>query len=59
MLEAPYPELDDLLHMMGKAGRHLADIEASEGAAWNMSICLRWPVGLRTRFPRVREIDLP
>ena len=29
MLQAPYPELDDLLQMMGEAGRHLADIEAS------------------------------
>ena len=55
MLEAPYPELDDLLHMMGEAGRHLADIEASEGAAGNISICLRWPVELRTRFPGHRR----
>jgi rhamnulose-1-phosphate aldolase len=59
MLEAPYPELDDLLHMMGEAGRHLAEIEASEGAAGNISICLRWPVELRTRFPLINEIDLP
>ena len=44
MLEAPYPELDDLLHMMGEAGRHIAEIEASEGAAGNISVCLRWPV---------------
>ena len=51
MLEAPYPELDDLLTMMGEAGRHLAEIEASEGAAGNISVCLRWPVELRTRFP--------
>ena len=59
MLEAPYPELDDLLHMMGEAGRHLASIEASEGAAGNISICLRWPVELRTHFPVTGEIDLP
>lgn len=59
MLEAPYPELDDLLHMMGEAGRHLAEIEASEGAAGNISICLRWPVELRTRFPVIGEIELP
>jgi rhamnulose-1-phosphate aldolase len=59
MLKAPYPELDDLLHMMGEAGRHLADIEASEGAAGNISICLRWPIELRTRFPVISEITLP
>jgi rhamnulose-1-phosphate aldolase len=59
MLEAPYPELDYLLHMMGEAGHHLAAIEASEGAAGNISICLRWPVELRTRFPVIREIELP
>ncbi len=59
MIEAPYPELDDLLTMMGAAGRHLADIEASEGAAGNISICLRWPIELRTRFPLVSEMELP
>jgi rhamnulose-1-phosphate aldolase len=59
MLEAPFPELDDLLLMMGAAGRHLANIEASEGAAGNISVCLRWPVELRTRFPVIAEIELP
>jgi len=59
MLEAPYPEIDDLLQMMGEAGRHIADIEASEGAAGNISICLRWPIEPRSRFPLVEEITLP
>ena len=59
MLEAPYPELDDLLKMMGEAGRHLAEIEASEGAAGNISVCLRWPMELRSRFPLISEIELP
>jgi rhamnulose-1-phosphate aldolase len=59
MLEPPFPELDDLLHMMGDAGHRLADIEASEGAAGNISVCLRWPVDPRSRFPLVNEIDLP
>ena len=59
MLEAPYPELDDLLHMMGQAGRHLAEIEASEGAAGNISVCLRWSVEPRRRFPVVGQIELP
>lgn len=59
MLEPPFPELDDLLKMMGEAGQHLAEIEASEGAAGNISICLRWPVEPRNRFPQIDEIDLP
>ena len=61
MLKEPYPELDDLLEMMGEAGRHLADIEASEGAAGNISVCLRslWHIEPRTRFPVEDEIKLP
>lgn len=59
MVIPPYPELDDLLIMMGEAGRHLAEIEASEGAAGNISICLRWPIEPRTRFPLMSEIELP
>ena len=51
--------LDDYLEMIGEAGRHLAAIEASEGAAGNISICLRQPVDLRPRFPLVAEIALP
>jgi len=58
-LQEPYPELDDLLEMMGEAGLHLAEIEASEGAAGNISICLRWGVELRARFPVMDEIELP
>ena len=59
MLQEPYPELDDLLEMMGEAGKRLSDIEASEGAAGNISVCLRWPVELRTRFPLMEEVELP
>ena len=59
MIQPPYPELDDLLTMMGEAGRLLSEIEASEGAAGNISVCLRWPIEVRTRFPVVDEIELP
>ena len=59
MLRPPFPELDDLLTMMGEAGRHIADIEASEGAAGNISVCLRWPMEPRSRFPVMEEIELP
>ncbi len=59
MLTPPYPELEDLLHMMGQAGKHLAEIEASEAAAGNISICLRWSVDPSSLFPVLSEIDLP
>jgi rhamnulose-1-phosphate aldolase len=59
VIHLPFPELDDLLTMIGEAGRHLAEIEASEGAAGNISVCLGWPVEVRTRFPLVEEIELP
>lgn len=59
MIDAPYPELNDLLVMMGEAGRHLAEIEASEGAAGNISICVRWQIEPRNYFPVVNEIELP
>jgi rhamnulose-1-phosphate aldolase len=59
MLEAPYPDLDSLLHTMGDASHHLAEIGACEGAAGNISVCFRWPVELRTRFPLISEIELP
>jgi rhamnulose-1-phosphate aldolase len=59
MLQAPYPELDDLLKMMGEASRRLSDIEATEGAAGNVSVCLRWSIELRSRFPLIEEIELP
>jgi len=59
MIQPPYPELDDLLTMMGEAGRHLAEIEASEGAAGNISVCVRWPVEPRSRFPLMTDFELP
>jgi rhamnulose-1-phosphate aldolase len=59
MIEAPFPELDDLLEMMGVAGKRLSDIEASEGAAGNISLCVRWPFEPRTRFPVIEEFTLP
>lgn len=59
MLQMPYPGLDDLLEMMGEAGRRISDIEASEGAAGNISVCFCWPMELRNRFPVMDEIELP
>jgi rhamnulose-1-phosphate aldolase len=59
MLNPPYPELDDLLFMMGEAGMRMDEIGACEGAAGNISVCVSWPIDPRARFPVVGEIELP
>jgi rhamnulose-1-phosphate aldolase len=59
MLDAPYPELDELLTWIGEAGRRLSEIEASEGAAGNISAYIGWPIDVRRRFPNVEAIELP
>ncbi len=59
MLDAPYPELDELLATVGEAGRHLAEIEASEGAAGNISVYIGWPIDVRRRFPNCETLELP
>jgi rhamnulose-1-phosphate aldolase len=58
-LEAPYPELDELMIAIGEAGRRLSDIQALEGAAGNISVYIGWPVDPRRKFPLVSPIDLP
>ena len=58
-IEAPYPELDELLTMIGEAGQRMSDIDATEGAAGNISVYMGWPVEPRRRFPLVETIDLP
>ena len=59
MIEPPFPALDDLMDLMGVVGRRLSEIEATEGAAGNISLCLRWQFDPRTRFPLVKEFHLP
>jgi len=58
-LNAPYPDLDELLATIGEAGLRLSSINASEGAAGNISICIGWSVEVRRRFPLGRPIELP
>ena len=59
MTENLSPELDDLLSMLGAAGRRLDELGACEGAAGNISICLRKPVDVSRRFPVAGAIELP
>lgn len=55
----PLPELDELLASMGEGGRRIALIDAGEGAAGNISVCLGWPIEVRRRFPLPEPVALP
>jgi rhamnulose-1-phosphate aldolase len=59
VISEPYPGLDNLLATIGEAGTRICEIEASEGAAGNISVCVRWPVEVRTAFPVAEPITLP
>ncbi len=59
MIDPPYPELNELLTLIGEACLRASEIEASEGAAGNVSIYVGWPVDPRRQFPLVETIDLP
>jgi rhamnulose-1-phosphate aldolase len=59
MIDAPFPELDELAMLIGEAGQRLSEIEASEGAAGNISMYIGWEIDPRRRFPIAENIDLP
>jgi rhamnulose-1-phosphate aldolase len=44
---------------MGEVGKHLSEIGAAEGAAGNLSVCVRDTVEIREFFPEMNVIDLP
>jgi rhamnulose-1-phosphate aldolase len=58
-IEAPYPELDEILTLIGEAGHRLSEIEATEGAAGNITVFIGWPMDPRRRFPIEETIELP
>lgn len=58
-IEAPYPELGELLTLIGEAGQRMSEIEASEGAAGNISVYIGWQVEPRRVFPAAETISLP
>jgi rhamnulose-1-phosphate aldolase len=58
-IKEPFPELDELLASIGEGGKRIATIDAAEGAAGNISVCISWPIEIRRRFPVVEEIPLP
>ncbi len=58
-LTDPLPSLDEILDSMGIGGRRLAAIDATEGGAGNVSVCIGWPIEVRRLFPISETIDLP
>lgn len=55
----PFPEFDELIEMVGEAGERLSEINASEGAAGNLSIYMGWSLDPRRKFPNCEELALP
>lgn len=58
-LDQPYPDLDELLAGIGEAGQRVSAIDASEGAAGNISVYIGWPLEVRRRFPLAEPFALP
>ncbi len=52
-------DLDRLIAAIGQAGKRLSEIQASEGAAGNISVCVRGPLDVLERFPHTEELSLP
>jgi rhamnulose-1-phosphate aldolase len=41
-IKEPFPELDEILASIGEGGKRIASIDAAEGAAGNISVCIGW-----------------
>jgi rhamnulose-1-phosphate aldolase len=52
-------ELNGLLEQMGQVGKRLSDIGAAEGAAGNLSICIRGHLDITVHFPHMQYMELP
>lgn len=52
-------DLDLLIHEIGQAGRRLSDLGAAEGAAGNISVCVRGSLDATGMFPREQVVELP
>jgi rhamnulose-1-phosphate aldolase len=55
----PLPEIESLMTLIGQAGKRLAEVDASEGAAGNISVYVAWPLKPETVFPNAEPIRLP
>ena len=51
--------VQQILKEMGEVGKRLSEIGATEGAAGNLSVCLRDTVEIREYLPQMQVIELP
>jgi rhamnulose-1-phosphate aldolase len=58
-IHEPWRALDEMLTFPGEAGERLSEINASEGAAGNISAYIGWPIEVRRRFPVIEPFTLP
>lgn len=58
-LTEPLPSLEELFESIGSGGHRLAAIDATEGAAGNVSVCVGWPLEVRRQLPVEEVIELP
>lgn len=59
MLDQPFPDLDELLATIGAVGQRLNRIDASEGAAHNISMGIVCPIEVRRCFLLSKPFELP
>ncbi len=58
-ISPPYPSLAEMMGLIGEAGQRLAEIEASEGAAGNISAYIGWEIDPEPHFPISEPFTLP
>ncbi len=59
MIQHSAPELEETLSMLGRAGQNLSSMGMCEGAAGNISVCLRRQLVINHRFPLITDLELP
>ncbi len=59
MTESNALRLDQILYQLGEAGKRLYEMNAAEGAAGNISVCLRTAQDMDAFFPQVEPMELP
>ena len=52
-------QIDRLLREIGQTGKRLSDIGSAEGAAGNLSICVRETLDINILFPQAQMMELP
>lgn len=58
-LSEPLPSLVELFESIGSGGQRLAAMDATEGAAGNVSVCIGWPIEVRRQLPISETVELP